>query len=373
MGYQRRVHGGRPAAGMLGVSRTLQALWAVTYVGVCLADIGQQQCAASGCFSTPPIVIGGWQLLERHADPSSAVATLMQYAEANFTTFDTADIYGPSEGILGQFRSSYAQKFGDDRAEEKLVFHTKYVTQDGSLRNARAVNHRSRQALGRVPQLVQFHWWDYSDKTYIGAAGHLATLRAEGFVGNLAACNFDTIHLQSLLDAQLPIVANQVQYSLLDRRPENGMIQLSKQSGVQLLCFGAVAGGWLSDKFLGAPAAANRLGDSATVSMRMYRRALQHWSRGSWGLFQQLLRAMRDIADAHDTSVAAVAMAWVLTKLRDDGSGGAVILGVRDAAHIKDAIQARELRLTRDEMIKLQTVLDLGAQPVGDIWSVERG
>ena len=40
----------------------------------------------------PDIVIGCWQLLERHNDPDRAVETLRAYVDAGFTTFDTADI-----------------------------------------------------------------------------------------------------------------------------------------------------------------------------------------------------------------------------------------------------------------------------------------
>ena len=49
------------------------------------------------------------------------------YAEAGFTAFDTADIYGPSERILGEFRKKWVSAHPDGAA---LQFFTKYVTQD---------------------------------------------------------------------------------------------------------------------------------------------------------------------------------------------------------------------------------------------------
>lgn len=45
----------------------------------------------------------------------------------------------------------------------------------------------------------------------------------------------------------------QVQYSLLDRRPENGMSELCENANVKLLPFGTVAGGFLSEKYIGVP------------------------------------------------------------------------------------------------------------------------
>ena len=67
------------------------------------SDALREACAA---FSAPRVVIGCWQILERHADEQKAVRTLSAYAEAGFTTFDTADIYGRSEAVLGQLRAA---------------------------------------------------------------------------------------------------------------------------------------------------------------------------------------------------------------------------------------------------------------------------
>ena len=47
----------------------------------------------------------------------------------------------------------------------------------------------------------------------------------------------------------------QVQYSLLDRRPENRMAQFCTERGIKLLPYGVVGGGLLSDRYLGMPAA----------------------------------------------------------------------------------------------------------------------
>jgi hypothetical protein len=49
-------------------------------------------------------------------------------------------------------------------------------------------------------------------------------------------------------------VVGQVQYSLLDRRPENGMAQFCQERGIKLLPYGVVGGGLLSDKYLDMPA-----------------------------------------------------------------------------------------------------------------------
>lgn len=331
--------------------------------------------SASGQASTqtctaPRIVIGCWQLLERHNDPELAVETLLAYVRAGFTHFDTADIYGASESLLGEAR----RRLPDQQAP---IIHTKYVTQDAGAKNARSINGKSRAALHQAPDLVAFHWWDYSDPRFVDAAQHLVTLRDEGSLNHIGACNFDVPHLRRLVQAEIPLVSNQVQYSLLDRRPENGMLDFAAQNRIQLACFGAVGGGWLSDKWLGAAAPPRQ---ASTVSMRMYRRSLEAWSGGNWQLFQELLRTLRAIADAHEGgTIAAVAVAWVqfqLTRPRADGTPGPrgwVILGVRDTSHLEEHVRTKDLTLNDQEDSLIAAVLAKGHAPEGDIWSVERG
>ncbi|CAE8740536.1 unnamed protein product [Polarella glacialis] len=69
-----------------------------------------ETCPAGGCsderpdgrpeFQVPRVIVGCWQLLERHRSPETAVETLLAYAQAGFTAFDTADIYGSSEEMI---------------------------------------------------------------------------------------------------------------------------------------------------------------------------------------------------------------------------------------------------------------------------------
>jgi len=309
----------------------------------------------------PRVVIGTWQILERHNDETAAVETLKAYAAAGFAAFDTADIYGRSESVLGALRSS---------SEVQPHVHTKYVTSSSTLREARRVNEQSRQALGAVPDLVAFHWWDYADQSFAKAARHLVTLQSEGKLRKVAACNFDVEHLAVLVDAGVPIVSNQVQYSLLDRRPENGMLAYAKQHHIRLATFGVVAGGWLSDRWLGAPPPGRDA--LTTVSMRMYKARLDQWTGGDWRLFQTLLATLRAIADRHGTTISNAAAAWVLHQLGPDG--GWVILGVRDTAHLDEhRALLRGVPFDDDDDAKVQAVLARGNKPRGDIWSHEAG
>lgn len=337
-------------------------------------------CPAAGCGSSlelPRVVVGCWQLLERDKDKRHAVETLLAYARAGFTSFDTADIYGPSEAILGEFQKRWLK----ENPASPARFFTKYVTDNPSAAEAAKVNSKSLKDLGvETLDLVQFHWWsltpDGSSRTFLEASRELRKLQKAGKIRALAGCNMDTTNLALLVDDGMMVEANQVQYSLLDRRPEVRMLPYCRERGIKLLVFGTVAGGLLSDSMIGLTKVEGmaRAGDS--VSRSMYRTSLQRWTP-DWAVFQKLLLTLRAIGQRRSPAVpvAFVAASWVLTRMEKLGSGGGLIIGVRDTGHLEEhsALLRGDSNLSDDDMAEIQAVLDLGQAPAGDIWYHERG
>jgi len=88
------------------------------------------------------------------------------------------------------------------------------------------------------------------------------------------------------------IVSNQVQYSLVDLRPEVQMAQFCQGQGIRLLTYGTLCGGLLSDKYLGQPEPTP--GALNTASLRKYKQMIDAW--GGWGLFQELLTTLNAVA-----------------------------------------------------------------------------
>src|SRR5437870_2398153 len=83
-----------------------------------------------------------------------------------------------------------------------------------------------------APDLVQFHWWDYGDRRYLDALAHLADLRSAGQIHHVGLTNFDTAHVREIVEASIPVVSNQVQFSLIDRRPEQAMAPFCQERGI---------------------------------------------------------------------------------------------------------------------------------------------
>jgi aryl-alcohol dehydrogenase-like predicted oxidoreductase len=176
-----------------------------------------------------------WQVFGAHGyiEPARAVAEMFAYHDAGFTTWDLADHYGPAEDFIGEFRREFAARNGPERLLEIQAF-TKWVPRPGRI-TRRMVEDAIGRSLSRMGvkclDLLQFHWGDYDDASYLDALKHLADLQREGQVRHLALTNFDAERLRIITDHGIRIVSNQVQYSLVDRRPEAAMAAFCRDPG----------------------------------------------------------------------------------------------------------------------------------------------
>ncbi len=301
------------------------------------------------------ILNGMWQVSGAHGyvEPERAVAEMFAYHDAGFTTWDLADHYGPAEDFIGNFRREFAARHGVERLSEIQAF-TKWVPRPG--RMTRPVVEKaigiSRSRMGvECLDLVQFHWWDYNDESYLDALKHLADLQHEGKIRHLALTNFDTERLRVITDHGIRIVSNQVQYSLVDRRPEVRMAALCRDHAITLLTYGTVLGGLLSEKYLGLPEP--RRAELNTASLLKYKNMIDAW--GGWALFQELLTVLKQIASKHQVSIANVGVRYIL----DRPAVAGVIVGCRlgVAQHITDNARVFGFTLDAGDHATMEAVL----------------
>jgi aryl-alcohol dehydrogenase-like predicted oxidoreductase len=275
--------------------------------------------------ATDRIINGMWQVAGGHGyiDHELAIADMMRYHEAGFTTWDLADIYGPAEDFIGQFRRKLLAIKGEEELD-KIRALTKWVPQPGRITRS-VVNESIDRSLHRMGvsmvDLLQFHWWDYNNPYYMDALKYLSDLRDGGKIKHIGLTNFDTERLQIMIDSDLQIVSNQVQYSIIDRRPEIKMIPFCQENNISLLCYGSICGGLMSERYLGRmqPSAA----ELNTLSLQKYKKMIDAW--GGWSLFQELLSTLKRIAQKHNVTIANVAARYILNKSAVAG----VIIGVR--------------------------------------------
>ena len=316
------------------------------------------------------IIRGGWQLAGGHGDVAqeAAVADLVASAEAGILTFDCADIYTGVEELIGAARRAYADAHGAD-ALKALKVHTKFVPDLAHLHvvdrvYVRTIIERSLRRLGMERlDLVQFHWWDYAVPGCLDAARWLDELREEGKIDLIGGTNFDTDHTERLVAAGIPLASMQVQYSLLDARPEHGLVAAAQKHDIHLLVYGTVAGGFLGDRWLGQPEPDGALENR---SLTKYKLIIDDF--GGWDLFQALLKALRQVADRHGVDVATVASRYVLDLPRV----AAVIVGARNQAHLAANLKIADLKLTDADRAEIGAVLAERKGPEGDTFELER-
>jgi len=321
-------------------------------------------------YSISRIIKGGWHLAGGHGNISEAQAIedMKAFVEAGITTFDCADIYTGVEVLIGKFRKKYKDAFtaGD---LSPIQIHTKYVPDYSALAtltktDTTKIIDRSLQRLGvERLDLVQFAWWDYQFPRYVETAVHLADLQEQGKIQHIGVTNFDGAHLKEILDAGVPVVSNQVQYSILDQRVERCSNGLMEKHGIQYLCYGVVAGGFLSDRYLNAPDPKQPLENR---SLTKYRLIIDEF--GGYDLFQAALQTLRKIADNYQVGIAEVATKYILQKK----FVASAIIGARNLNHLEKIRQINGFDLTAEDVGMIQTVIEQATGPNGPFYELER-
>jgi len=323
-----------------------------------------------GGYRISRIIKGGWQLSEGHSTEVSPdpVGDMLAFARRGIDTFDCADIYTGVEALIGEFLAR--NRAGAQPVPVKV--HTKYVPDFDELPALRraSVERIIDRSLRRLRQerldMVQFHWWNYEVPGYVEAAGWLRELQQAGKIDRLSLTNFNTRTTREIVAAGIPLATTQVQYSLLDPRPEKALASLCAEHGMHLLCYGTLAGGFLGERWLGRTE-----GEAATAAE--HNRSLVKYlliieECGGWDAFQALLETLAAIARRHGVGIASVASRWVLEQPRV----AAVIIGARNARHLDRYAELFRFRLGERDRREIDAVRAGMQVPPLDVFDLER-
>lgn len=321
-------------------------------------------------YSISKVIKGGWHLAGGHGkiDENKALEDMYKFVKAGITTFDCADIYTGVEELIGKFRKNYQHEFrvGD---LSPIQVHTKYVPDYSTLATLKKedtveIIDRSLRRLGvERLDLVQFSWWDYQFPRYIDTALHLSELQKSGKIRYIGVTNFNTSRIKEMLDAGVEITTNQVQYSLLDRRVATNMTALAQKHNIPFLCYGSVAGGFLSDRYLGGP---DPIQPHKNRSLTKYRLIIDEF--GGYALFQELLRTLRKIANKYGVGIAEIACKYVLQK----SMVASVIVGARNNKHLSGLKKLNSFSLDKDDLNHIAKIINLSKGPNGPFYELER-
>ncbi|MDP9284305.1 MAG: aldo/keto reductase [Actinomycetota bacterium] len=273
-----------------------------------------------------------WGYGDRYAHEESARIVERAF-ELGVTLFDTAEIYalGRSERILGRALAG--------RREQAFVATKIFPL----LPTARVVEWRGRASVRRLGverlDLYQLHWPNPVVRAGPTMRG-MRALQARGLVGEVGVSNYSLARWRSA-EAALGdrVLSNQVRYSLVDRRPERDLIPYAIRHGRLVIAYSPLAQGFLSARYEPGRLPANRM-----------RRRSRLFGRESFARADALLRALREIAVAHDATPAQVALAWTIRE-----PCVVAIPGASTVAQLEANAAAAELRLGAEDLNALDS------------------
>jgi aryl-alcohol dehydrogenase-like predicted oxidoreductase len=289
------------------------------------------------------IIKGCKQLDGNHIYRGNEVEDFERFFAAGISTLDTADVFGQSESAVGDYLRLLTPPFS--RRDVQVMTQLTIRGSEARSLNKQMVELKVRTAMRRLGltdriDLLSVHWEDYEALGFNDAMKWLMDLKISGLISHLGLANTDTSHLIEILDKRVEIGAVRVAYSILDRRPELFLSQVCEDHGISILPHGCLMGGFLSDTFLDRPAGKVILD---TPTRKIYGQQLK--MQGGWGLMQDVLRVLSEIATKHRTSISAVAIKWVLMQR----AVGAVAVGARNSNHLNDLKVAALDSWTLDE------------------------
>ena len=320
-------------------------------------------------YSISRIIKGGWQLAGGHGtfDRREAVADMLTFIDNGITTFDCADIYTGVEVMIGEAVQQLRQRDGFD-TDNDIQVHTKLVPDLDKLTTIthgelEAIVDRSlkRLNLERL-HMVQFFWWDMSIGNPLESLDVLKQLQRKGKIRLLGCTNWNQFTMQQFTQNDFDLVSAQVQYSLLDQRPNGAFSTWCSEQSLQIFCYGVLAGGFLTAQWLGK---SDPGFDFENRSLIKYRLIIEDF--GGWDLFQQLLNVLATIAQNHNVPLSAVATRFMM----DQSAVAAVIIGARGAAHIDETLCAIKLELSAADYQAIQRVTQHCQGPNGLVYELE--
>ncbi|SHG25900.1 aldo/keto reductase [Streptoalloteichus hindustanus] len=277
----------------------------------------------------------------RDTDADEAANQLVAFVDAGGTLVDTADVYadGDGEQILGGL-------LGDVVPRDEIVLATKAVARrhdgpfgGGASRGAllTALENSLRRLRVEHVDLWQLHAWDPAtplEETLAAVDTAVTTgkVRYAG-VSNYSGWQLGTAAaLQRAVPGRTPLVATQVEYSLLERGVEREIVPAATHHGVGLLPWAPLGRGVLTGKYRsGTPA------DSRGASPHFAAYVEHHRTERA----ARIVQAVATAADGLGTSPLAVALAWV----RDRPGVVAPVVGARDTAQLTGSLAAEDLTL----------------------------
>ncbi len=276
-------------------------------------------------------------------------AILSHFLDAGGNFIDTANFYtvGHSEKILGDF---FAQR---KAKRDRVVLATKFFCNlfagdpNGGGASRKTILAQCDESLRRLQtdyiDLFYLHNWD----RFTPVEETMRALDDLVRAGKVRYLGFSDAPAWKVAEAQLiarfrgwaPLIALQIEYSLMQRTVEGELIPMAQELGLGVLPWSPLKMGALSGKYTranGQQLQGRRASFVGDLSDKQY----------------DIIEAVEAVAREQNTTVAAVALAWV----QNQPGVSSTIIGARTLQHLEDNLKALDLQLTPDQIDRLNQV-----------------
>jgi aryl-alcohol dehydrogenase-like predicted oxidoreductase len=266
-------------------------------------------------------------------DASQGERLILRAVELGVTFFDTAELYGDNEILVGRALGSYrdglviATKFGFDLAEDRVPRGL-----NSRPEHIREVCDRSLQRLG-IETIDLFYQHRVDPEVPIeDVAGTVAQLVRAGKVRyfGLSEAGPETI---SRAHATHPVSALQSEYSLWARDVEQEILPLCRRLGIGFVAYGPLGRGFLA-------------GAGVSLAENDRRRSLARWQGDALATNLLLVETLHQLAISKGCTTAQLSLAWLLAQ----GDDLVPIPGTTNVARLEENLAAADLRLCAGEL-----------------------
>jgi aryl-alcohol dehydrogenase-like predicted oxidoreductase len=286
---------------------------------------------------------GGWEHGWGPQNDDESIAAIRYALDRGINWIDTAAVYGfgHSEQVVGRALEGVAErpyvftKASQLEGPGHQVVHS--LKRDSILREAED----SLRRLGvDAIDLYQVHWPIPDEDVEEGWAA-FAELRDQGLVRHIGVSNFDLEQLRRI-EQIAPVETLQPQYSLIERGVEREILPFAEHEGIGVIAYSPMGSGMLT---------------GAMTRERVVNLPEDDW-RGHDQRFNEpqlsrnldLVERLKKVAERHDSTPGAIAVAWVL---RHPGVDGAIV-GFRGPDQVDPILPAATLELTDEDAAELE-------------------
>jgi aryl-alcohol dehydrogenase-like predicted oxidoreductase len=286
---------------------------------------------------------GGWEFGWGPQDDEQSIAAIHHALDLGINWIDTAAAYGfgHSEQIVGRALEGVAErpyiftKCSLVEGPGRTVAHS--LKRESLLREAEA----SLERLGiDAIDLYQIHWPIPPEDIEEGWSA-LAELKQQGLVRHIGVSNFDVDQLRRI-QQMAPVETIQPQYSLIEREVEREILPFAEREGIGVIVYSPMSSGLLTGGMT-----RERIESLADDD---WRKRDERFNEPQLSANLELVARLAAVADRHDTTPGAVAVAWTLRHPAVDGA----IVGFRRPDQVGPILPAANLELTDQDIAEIE-------------------